>query len=88
MPLRETRDVPLGQAQTKFGTWFDKEVSIEGPAGSLMVYKTDVFHRGSNFTGENRARFAILTDFKTRAWPGRASSPGPIMPRRRCGARR
>jgi len=33
-----------------------------------MVYKTDVFHRGSNFTAENLARFAILTDFKTREW--------------------
>ncbi len=68
VPLGETRDVPIGQAQTKFGDYFDKEISIEAPAGSLMVYKTDVFHRGSNFTAQNRARFAILTDFKTRAW--------------------
>ncbi|MEJ0041401.1 MAG: phytanoyl-CoA dioxygenase family protein [Rhizomicrobium sp.] len=68
VPLSQTRDVPIGQARTTFGEYFDKEVSIEGPAGSLMVYKTDVFHRGSNFTAENRARFAILTDFKTREW--------------------
>ena len=81
--LSETRDVPIGTARTKFGDYFDREVSIEGPAGSLMVYKTDVFHRGSNFTAENRARFAILTDFKTRewrwqgklAWPNYANSP-------------
>jgi ectoine hydroxylase-related dioxygenase (phytanoyl-CoA dioxygenase family) len=68
VPLSETRDIPMGTARTKFGTFFDKEVSVEGPAGSLMVYKTDVFHRGSNFTAPNRSRFAILTDFKTRAW--------------------
>ena len=68
VPLRETRNVPIGVAQTKFGTYFDKEVSVEGPAGSLMVYKTDVFHRGSNFTAPNRSRFAVLADFKTRAW--------------------
>jgi len=68
VPLSETRDVPIGKAATKFGTYFDKEVSIEGPAGSLMIYKTDVFHRGSNFTAPNRSRFAVLTDFKTRAW--------------------
>jgi hypothetical protein len=68
VPLSETRDIPMGKARTKFGEMFDKEVSVEGPAGSLMVYKTDVFHRGSNFTAEGRARFAILTDFKTRAW--------------------
>jgi hypothetical protein len=68
VPLSETRDIPMGKARTKFGEMFDKEVSIEGPAGSLMVYKTDVFHRGSNFTAPERARFAILTDFKSRAW--------------------
>lgn len=68
VPLSETRDVPIGKAATKFGTYFDKEVSVEAPAGSLMVYKTDVFHRGSNFTAPERSRFAILTDFKTRAW--------------------
>jgi len=68
VPLSETRDIPIGQARTKFGEMVDKEVSIEGPAGSLMVYKTDVFHRGSNFTAPERARFAILTDFKSRAW--------------------
>ena len=33
-----------------------------------MIYKTDVFHRGSNFTAPNRSRSAVLTDFKTRAW--------------------
>lgn len=68
VPLSETRDIPMGKARTKFGEMFDKEVSVEGPAGSLMVYKTDVFHRGSNFTAPERARFAILTDFKSRAW--------------------
>jgi Phytanoyl-CoA dioxygenase (PhyH) len=68
VPLSETKDIPIGQARTTFGEYFEKEVSIEGPAGSLMVYKTDVFHRGSNFAAEGRSRFAILTDFKTRAW--------------------
>ncbi len=68
VPLAETRDVPIGKARMKFGDYLDREVSIEAPAGSLMVYKTDVFHRGSNFTAPERSRFAILTDFKTRAW--------------------
>ncbi|MBV9045375.1 MAG: phytanoyl-CoA dioxygenase family protein, partial [Alphaproteobacteria bacterium] len=68
VPIEHTRDIPIGTARTKFGDMFDKEVSIEGPAGSLMVYKTDVFHRGSNFTAPGHSRFAILTDFKTRQW--------------------
>ena len=68
VPLAHTRDIPMGKARTKFGEFFEHEVSVEGPAGSLMVYKTDVFHRGSNFTAPGRSRFAILTDFKSRAW--------------------
>ncbi len=68
VPVEHTRDLPMGHARTKFGEMFDHEVSVEGPAGSLMVYKTDVFHRGSNFTAPGHARFAILTDFKSRAW--------------------
>jgi ectoine hydroxylase-related dioxygenase (phytanoyl-CoA dioxygenase family) len=68
VPVAHTRDIPMGKARTKFGEMFDQEVSVEGPAGSLMVYKTDVFHRGSNFTAPGHARFAILTDFKSRAW--------------------
>lgn len=68
VPLSETRHLPMGVARTTFGTFAETEVSIEAPAGSLMVYKTDVFHRGSNFTAPERSRFAILTDFKSREW--------------------
>jgi ectoine hydroxylase-related dioxygenase (phytanoyl-CoA dioxygenase family) len=77
VPASLTRDVPMGKAATKFGTYFDKEVSIEAPAGSLMVYKTDVFHRGSNFGAPGHARFAILTDFKARGrqWQGKLAWP-------------
>ncbi len=77
VPASHTRDVPMGKAATKFGTYFDKEVSIEAPAGSLMVYKTDVFHRGSNFGAPGHARFAILTDFKARGrqWQGKLAWP-------------
>jgi ectoine hydroxylase-related dioxygenase (phytanoyl-CoA dioxygenase family) len=77
VPAPHTREVPMGTARTKFGTYFDKEVSIEAPAGSLMVYKTDVFHRGSNFGAPGRARFAILTDFKARGrqWQGKLAWP-------------
>jgi hypothetical protein len=49
-----------------------------------MIYKTDVFHRGSNFTAPNRSRFAILVDFQKRgarwqgkmSWPDHAEKPG------------
>lgn len=77
VPLSETRDIPLGTATTKFGAYFDREIAFTGPAGSLLIYKTDVFHRASNFTAPNRARFAILTDFQKRGprWQGKMSWP-------------
>ena len=82
VPLAETSDIPLGKA-TGSSSLYTNEVSVTGPAGSLMVYKTDVFHRGSNFTGPERSRFAILTDFQKRgprwqgkmAWPDHAEKP-------------
>ncbi len=77
VPLSETRDVPIGIPIKKFGRMFDKEIAVTGPAGSLMVYKTDVFHRGSNFTAPNRSRFAVLLDFMKRGarWQGKMAWP-------------
>jgi hypothetical protein len=76
-PLHETRDIPLGVNFVPKGELFDKEVAITGPAGTLMIYKTDVFHRGSDFKASGRSRFAILTDFQARGarWQGRMSWP-------------
>jgi ectoine hydroxylase-related dioxygenase (phytanoyl-CoA dioxygenase family) len=77
VPLSETRDIPIGKPARKFGDLFEKEISVTGPAGSLMIYKTDVFHRGSNFTAPNRSRFAVLVDFQKRGprWQGKMSWP-------------
>jgi hypothetical protein len=68
VPLRETRSVPIGVAQTKFGTYFDKEVSIEGPAGSLMVYKTDVFHRPLELHSAEPLALRRSDRFQTTCW--------------------
>jgi hypothetical protein len=83
LPRELTKDVGLGIGAYPMGEMFDKEISVTGPAGSLMIYKTDTFHRGSNFTGEGRSRFAVLTDFHARgtpwqgkmAWPNSAGMP-------------
>jgi ectoine hydroxylase-related dioxygenase (phytanoyl-CoA dioxygenase family) len=69
VPIEHSRDIPLTPRQLEMGELVDKEVAATGPAGSLMIYQTDVFHRASNFTGTNRSRFAMLIDFKQRGWP-------------------
>jgi hypothetical protein len=84
VPLEYTRDLPLIPQRLRMGELFDKEVSVEGPAGSILIYKTDVFHRGSDFIGEGRSRFVMPVDFQARgwrwngkmSWPDHADKPG------------
>jgi hypothetical protein len=88
VPLEHTRELPLIPADQPMGAFFDKEVSGCAPAGSLLIYKTDVLHRGSNFTGAGRSRFVMLVDFQARgwrwngkmSWPDRAGSPHIVEP--------
>jgi ectoine hydroxylase-related dioxygenase (phytanoyl-CoA dioxygenase family) len=68
VPLAESRDIPLMPNQLPYKAMFDKEISATAPAGSLLIYKTDVLHRGSNFTAEGRSRFVMLVDFQERGW--------------------
>ena len=65
------------------GELFDVEVPVVGPAGTVLLYRTDVFHRASEFAGPGRSRFTLLLDFEARgpswtgkvAWPSHASWP-------------
>jgi hypothetical protein len=98
VPLQFSRDRPLVPNRLPMGELFDKEESITAGAGSLLIYKTDVLHRGSNFTAPGRSRFALLLDFEPRglpwtgktAWPNHALSAGWVdsmvrmTPRQRC----
>ncbi|HEV7158095.1 MAG TPA: phytanoyl-CoA dioxygenase family protein [Caulobacteraceae bacterium] len=68
IPQSIGRSIPISPRQQPPGALVDQEVSIEGPAGSLLIYKTDVLHRGSDFTAPGRSRFVMLVDFQTRGW--------------------
>ena len=67
--------VPLHERRDWNDDWdlADHEVPVTGPAGTLFVYTTDIVHRASAMTGERRARFALLADYKVRgaAWLGK-----------------
>ncbi|MFI4976396.1 MAG: phytanoyl-CoA dioxygenase family protein [Caulobacterales bacterium] len=84
VPLEYTRDLPLIPKQLPMGELFDKEVAVTGPAGSMLIYKTDVLHRGSDFKAPGRSRFVMPIDFTARgwrwngkmAWPDHADRPG------------
>lgn len=79
VPLQYTRDLPLWPSVVP-AALYEKEVAVTAPAGSLLIYKTDVLHRGSDFSLPRRSRFSMLVDFQERglrsngkmSWPNRA----------------
>jgi hypothetical protein len=77
VPYEQGRDVPYTPLYLDFGEMSDREVSALGPAGTLLLYRTDILHRGSNITGSRRARFSILADYQVRGttWGGKMAWP-------------
>ena len=59
------------------GAFAESEVSVTGPAGTLFTYRTDILHRGSQITGERRARFVMGVDYELWGprWTGRMGWP-------------
>ena len=77
-PLRaRARTCPSRRCTSSSAPWPIVEVSAVGPAGSLLVYRTDILHRGSDFTGAGRSRFSILADYQVRGttWGGKMAWP-------------
>jgi hypothetical protein len=77
VPYEDGKDVPYTPLYLPFGSLADAEVACTGPAGSLLVYRTDVLHRGSEMTSSGRARFSLLADFQVRGttWGGKMAWP-------------
>ena len=77
-------EVPFVPRELEMGALVDEEVAVVGPAGSILLYTTDVLHRGSAMTGDRRSRFSLLADYSARgnpwmgkmSWPGLALQPG------------
>ena len=84
VPVSETADVPLviGEDDPSFflpdpGPLVGLQVSATGPAGSLLLYRNDVLHRGSQMRGAGRSRFSLLADYKLKGtpWAGKMCWP-------------
>jgi hypothetical protein len=77
VPYDNGKDVPYTPLYLELGALADVEFQAVGPAGSLFMYRTDILHRGSNFTGEGRSRFSILADYQVRGttWGGKMAWP-------------
>jgi hypothetical protein len=77
VPFERGRDVPFTPLYLPFGELAEYEIPAVGPAGSLLVYRTDILHRGSNITGIGSSRFSLLADFQVRGttWGGKMAWP-------------
>jgi hypothetical protein len=77
VPYDDGKGVPFTPLFVPIGQLAESEVPCVGPAGSLLVYRTDILHRGSDFGAPGRARFSLLVDFQVRGttWGGKMSWP-------------
>jgi hypothetical protein len=77
VPYDAGKDVPYTPLYVPFGELAESEVPCIGPAGSLLVYRTDILHRGSDFGASGRSRFSLLADFQVRGttWGGKMAWP-------------
>jgi hypothetical protein len=77
VPYEMGKDVPYTPLYIEFGSFAEVEVPAVAPAGSLLVYRTDVLHRGSDLIGPGRSRFSLLADYQVRGttWGGKMAWP-------------
>jgi hypothetical protein len=78
IPRNVTDDIPFGVRYLENENDFNEHVVyIEAPAGSLVLYSYDVFHRGVEIDKKEGYRFMILADYARQdapwinrhAWP-------------------
>lgn len=63
-----TRDLPMWPTYLDRDTHpeiYEHEVSATGPAGTVLAYRTDTFHRGTAITDPAAARFVLKASFRT-----------------------
>jgi hypothetical protein len=77
VPYEVGKDVPFTPLYLEFGALADAEVAATGPAGSLLMYRTDILHRGSDIRGARCSRFSLLADYQARGttWAGKMAWP-------------
>jgi ectoine hydroxylase-related dioxygenase (phytanoyl-CoA dioxygenase family) len=65
---RHTADIPFSGGHLRREDHPDvyaHEVAAEGPAGTVLAYKTDTFHRGSGMSDPKASRFVLKVSFRT-----------------------
>ena len=77
---RHTAAIPVGEHTlnlTDYGHLYEEPGDASGPAGSVVAYRPDVYHRSVDWTEPGRARFMFHISFRSVAaeWAGYQSWP-------------
>jgi hypothetical protein len=56
--------LPHGYPRPQRPEFYERERSGSGPAGTVVAYSTDTFHRGTEITAPHSARFSAHTSYK------------------------
>jgi ectoine hydroxylase-related dioxygenase (phytanoyl-CoA dioxygenase family) len=77
---RLTTEIPVERAYlnpAEYGDLYAAEVPASGPAGSILVYRPDTYHRGVRMTAPHAARFMLHVSYKPRntEWLGSHGLP-------------
>ena len=80
VPRRLTVDIPVERTYLSpeaYPDLYAAEVPASGPAGSVLVYRPDVYHRGVRMTAPRAARFMLHVSYKPAAtdWLGSFGLP-------------
>ena len=75
-----TADIPVERTYldpVEYADLYAAEVPASGPAGSVLAYRPDVYHRGVRMTAPRAARFMLHVSFKPAAtdWLGSFGLP-------------
>ena len=78
----DDREQPLWTSPVGRPDWYDEEHRAVGPAGTVIAYRIDTFHRGTNLERPGGARYTIHTNLRRadhdwigrRAWADIAAS--------------
>jgi hypothetical protein len=78
---RLTSDIPVERTYlsfTEYSHLYGAEVPAVGPAGSILAYRPDVYHRGVRMTAPAAARFMLHVSYKPAGtdWLGSLGLPG------------
>jgi hypothetical protein len=67
VPLSLTRGIPVERTYlslTEYADLYRAEVPVSGPAGSILAYRPDVYHRGVRMTKPGTGRFMLHVSYK------------------------